>query len=148
MARVLFIDDEPEVRTAVERRLQRHGFEVETADCASAGIAKIEASEPPFDVIVTDMSMEDADSGLRVLQAAFAKDLFAEVIVLTAYGTVSNAVECMRRGAFDYVEKNTPGIDVFEILTMKVERAIERRRQDVRTVELWERTAKSKQNPN
>ena len=38
----------------------------------------------PFDLIVTDMSMEDPDSGLRVLQAAFSRDLFAEVIVLAS----------------------------------------------------------------
>ncbi len=117
---------------------------MDVADSAASGTQLIEKSDPPYDVIVTDMSMEDAQAGMRVLHASFMRDLFAEVIVLTAYGTVANAVECMRRGAFDYVEKNTPGVDVFEVLVMKVERAVERRRHDVRTVELWERTAKSK----
>ena len=51
-----------------------------------------------------------------MLQTALTTDVFSEVIVLTAYGNVANAVECMKRGAFDYVEKNIPGVDVFELL--------------------------------
>ena len=85
------------------------------------------------------------ERGLQVLQAAFMRDLFAEVIVMTAYGNVANAVECMRRGAFDYIEKNAPGTDAYEVLSQKVDQAMDRRRRDVRTVELWERAAESKQ---
>ena len=47
-------------------------------------------------------------------------------------------------GAFDYIEKNAPGVDVYEILAMKIDQAIERRRHDVRTIETWERAARSK----
>jgi DNA-binding NtrC family response regulator len=57
--------------------------------------------------------------------------LFAEVIVLTAYGNVQNAVECMKRGAFDYVEKNIPGVDVFDLLVLKIQQAVEHRRDTV-----------------
>ena len=89
--------------------------------------------------------MEDPDSGLEVLQAAFSRDLFAEVIIMTAYGNVANAVECMRRGAFDYIEKNAPGLDAYEMLAIKVDQALDRRRRDVHTVALWERAAKSKE---
>ncbi len=130
---------------AVRRRLERNGLEVTTAGSAAEGSEKIASAEKAYDVIVTDMSMDEPNSGLDVLQAAFARDLFAEVIVMTAYGNVGNAVECMRRGAFDYIEKNTPGVDAYEILTMKIDQAMERRRRDVRTVELWERAAKSKE---
>ena len=91
------------------------------------------------------MSMEDPNSGLDVLQAAFSRDLFAEVIVMTAYGNVANAVECMRRGAFDYIEKNAPGVDAYEMLAIKVVHAMDRRRHDVQTIALWERAAKSKE---
>lgn len=145
MCRVLVIDDEEAVVAAVRRRLERDGFDVETAGSASEGIAAIMDRPKPYDVIVTDMSMDNPDSGLQVLHAAFTRDLFAEVIVMTAYGNVANAVECMRRGAFDYIEKNAPGLDVFEILSIKIGQAIDRRRRDVRTVELWERAAKSKE---
>jgi len=83
---------------------------------------------------VTDMVMESPTSGLEVLQAALTTDVFSEVLVLTAYGNVGNAVECMKRGAFDYVEKNIPGVDVFELLSMKVDQALDRRRSSVATL--------------
>lgn len=142
MNRILVIDDEETVLAAVSRRLERAGHQVVTAPTAEAASAIIQAAEPAFDVIVTDMSIEEPDAGLRVLNAAFARDIFAEVIVMTAYGNVANAVECMRRGAFDYIEKNMPGVDVYELLVMKVESALDRRRQDVRAVERWERAAR------
>ncbi len=137
------IDDEQDVLRAVSRRLERNGLQVDTAPNASEGIEKIQKAQRAYDVVVTDMSMDDPNAGLKVLHAAFARDLFAEVIVMTAYGNVANAVECMRHGAFDYVEKNEPGVDAYEVLAAKVDRALDRRRRDVRTVELWERTARS-----
>lgn len=144
MCRVLVIDDEEAVVAAIKRRLERDGFVVETASSAVEGIEKIMETPNPYGVIVTDMSMDNPDSGLQVLHAAFTRDLFAEVIVMTAYGNVANAVECMRRGAFDYIEKNAPGVDAYEVLSIKIGQAMDRRRRDVRTVELWERAAKSK----
>lgn len=145
MSRVLVIDDEESVAAAVARRLQREGYVVTTAENSEAGIRMIGEAENPFDVIVTDMSMENPDSGLHVLQAAFARDLFAEVVVMTAYGNVANAVECMRRGAHDYIEKNAPGIDVYDLLAIKVNSAMDQRRQNVQTIALWERAARSKE---
>lgn len=141
MCRVLVIDDEEAVCQAVRRRLEREGYTVTAAYSAAEGMDVIQSADPAFDVIVTDMSLEDPDAGLRVLNAAFARDLFAEVIVMTAYGNVGNAVECMRRGAFDYIEKNAPGFDAYEMLAMKIEHAMDRRRQDVRTLQRWERAA-------
>ncbi len=145
LVRVLVIDDEEGVLNSIRRRLERSGYAVTVANSAAEGISTIGSAEKPFDVIVTDMSMDNPNSGLDVLNAAFARDLFAEVIVMTAYGNVGNAVECMRRGAFDYIEKNSPGVDAYEILAMKIDQAMDRRRRDVRTVEMWERAAKSKE---
>lgn len=145
MARVLVIDDEEEVLLAVSRRLSREGFDVTPATNSEQGIEKIETVDIPFDVVVSDMSMEGTQSGLNILNAAFSRDLFAEVIIMTAYGNVANAVECMRRGAFDYIEKNQPGVDTYDLLANKVHGAMERRRRDVRTIELWERAAESKE---
>lgn len=145
MCRVLVIDDEEDVLNAVRRRLEREHYQVDTAPNSEEGIRMIGDAPKAYDVIVTDMSMEDPESGLRVLHAAFARDLFAEVIVMTAYGNVANAVECMRRGAFDYIEKNSPGVDAYEVLAMKTAQAMDRRRQDVRTIATWERAAKAKE---
>jgi DNA-binding NtrC family response regulator len=141
MFRVLVIDDEEDVLKAVRRRLEREGYTVTTAANAKEGIAMIGDAEKPFDVVVTDMSMEDPGAGLKVLRAALARELFAEVIIMTAYGNVANAVECMRRGAFDYIEKNVPGVDAYEQLSEKIDEAIERRRRDVQAVSLWESVA-------
>lgn len=134
MCRILVIDDEEMVRNAVKRRLEREGYSVMTADSQAAGLEAINNKVPPFDVVVTDMVMEFPDSGLQILQGALSRDVFTEVVVLTAYGNVGNAVECMKRGAFDYVEKNIPGVDVFELLFMKVQQALERRKMSLATL--------------
>jgi len=145
LCRILVIDDEEAVRSAVKRRLERDGYAVDTAESQAAGIEAIKNQNPPYDVVVTDMVMESPTSGLEVLQAALTTDVFSEVIVLTAYGNVANAVECMKRGAFDYVEKNIPGVDVFELLSMKVEQALERRRSSVATLRKIEQYSGIKQ---
>lgn len=142
MFRVLVIDDEDGVRAGITRRLEREGYVVTSAATAEEGIELIRREENPFDLVVTDMSIEDPEAGLRILTAAFERDLLAEVIVMTAYGNVANAVECMRRGAFDYIEKNQPGVDAYELLIMKIEQAMEQRRHDVRAVQRWERAAR------
>jgi len=134
MPRILIVDDEPDIREAVSRRLGREGFRVEQAESQSEAESKIAAAEPPYDLILTDMVMEDPESGVRTLEAALSRDVFSEVIVLTAYGNVGNAVECMRRGAFDYIEKNTPGVDVYELLVIKIRQALEHRRMSLQTL--------------
>lgn len=141
MPRVLVVDDEDEVRAAIKRRLERDEYEVATAGGAGEAEEAIRRASPSFDVVVTDMSMEEADSGLAVLRESVAHDLFTEVIVLTAYGNVANAVESMRRGAYDYLEKNVPGVDVYELLALKVGQAMERRRSAVSTVRRLEQFA-------
>ena len=143
MCNVLVIDDEEAVRSAVKRRLERDGYTVVVADSQAAGIEAITSHSPPFDVVVADMVMESPTSGLEVLQAALTTDVFTEVIVLTAYGNVANAVECMKRGAFDYVEKNIPGVDVFELLSLKLEQALERRRTSLATLRRMDQYTKS-----
>jgi len=128
MCKILLADDEPDVRGMIERRLTREGFKIETADSAASAKERIAQANPFYDVIVADMVMEDEESGLNVLKAAFARNIFSEVIVLTAYGSVQNAVECMKRGAFDYLEKNIPGVDVMDLLVLKIYNAVEHRR--------------------
>ena len=134
MSRILCVDDEDEVRSALKRRLEREGHTVDTANGVKEGIAVIHQSSPSYDVIITDMSMEESDSGKLMLKAAVEHDVFTEVIVLTAYGNVQNAVECMQLGAYDYVEKNIPGADVYELLILKLNRALDQRRATMRTL--------------
>ena len=144
MCRILIVDDEEEVREAVKRRLEREGYKIQTAPSEAQGIELLQQSSPTYDIVITDMSMEDPGSGIRILEQTVGRDVFSEVIVLTAYGNVANAVECMKRGAFDYVEKNMPGVDVYELLCLKVQQAVERRRAAVETVRRLEAFTKSR----
>jgi DNA-binding NtrC family response regulator len=143
MSRILVVDDEDEVRCVLQRRLERAGYTVYTACSAAEGVEALQDGGPSFDVVVTDMSMEDGESGVKMLKAALERDVFTEVIVLTAYGNVKNAVHCMQLGAYDYVEKNIPGVDVFELLILKVERAIQQRQSTARTLDRLARIGQS-----
>ena len=134
MCKILVVDDEEEVRAAIQRRLIRDGFKVDVAGGEEEALERIKAADPSYDVVLTDMVMESPDSGMSILQAAVGQDIFSEVIVLTAYGNVANAVECMKRGAFDYVEKNIPGVDVYDLMSIKIAQALDRRRSSVNTV--------------
>ena len=142
MGKILVVDDEDEVRLSIERRLKREGHEVNIAGSQEEASATIEGAEPSFDVVLTDMLMESPSSGVEVLKAALAKDVFTEVVILTAYGNVANAVECMKMGAFDYVEKNIPGVDVYELICIKIDQAMERRRASLSTVRRLEQFAR------
>jgi DNA-binding NtrC family response regulator len=142
MGKILVVDDEEDVRHSIERRLKREGHEVTIAGSQAEAEQVVGAQEVPFDVVLTDMLMETPASGVEVLKAALARDVFTEVVVLTAYGNVSNAVECMKMGAFDYVEKNIPGVDVYELICIKIEQAMERRRSSMSTLRRLEQFAR------
>ena len=142
MGKILIVDDEDDVRLSLERRLRREGHSVETSASQGAALELIAKSDVPFDVVLSDMLMESPSSGVEVLKATLARDVFTEVVILTAYGNVANAVECMKMGAYDYVEKNIPGVDVFELICIKIEQALERRRSSLSTVRKLEQFAK------
>ncbi len=131
MGRILVVDDEELAREAIKLRLEHDGHQVDTAASETEAIEKIRTAQLPYDVVVTDMVMETENSGLEVLKAALLRDVLTEVIVLTAYGSVANAVECLKRGAYDYLEKNIPGVDVYDLLALKVERAMEHRAESI-----------------
>lgn len=140
MSRILCVDDEDEVRIALKRRLEREGHAVDMANGVKEGAEMIRNSAPSYDVVITDMSMDEDDSGIQMLKAAVEHDVFTEVIVLTAYGNVQNAVACMQMGAYDYVEKNIPGADVYELLILKLNRALEQRQATLRTLNRLKKT--------
>ena len=142
MGKILVVDDEEDVRQSIQRRLKREGHDVQIAGSQADGEQVVGVQEVPFDVVLTDMLMESPNSGVEVLKAALARDVFTEVVVLTAYGNVANAVECMKMGAFDYVEKNIPGVDVYELICIKIEQAMERRRSSMSTLRRLEQFAR------
>ncbi len=121
MAKVLVVDDQRNMRTTLALMLRGAGFEVEEA---ADGVQGAElGAKGAFDVVLTDLRMGSQD-GIGVLRAVKEAEANAEVIVMTAYGTIESAVEAMRLGAFDYIQK--PFTE--EELLVKVQRAIEKRR--------------------
>ncbi len=116
-ARVLVIDDEAIVRVSCKRVLEPQGYEVEVTERGAEALRMLQ--ERPFDVVVTDLLMPDMD-GLEVLKKI--KESWPEipVIIITGYGTVSTAVQAVKLGAYDVVEKPfTP-----ETILQVVERAL------------------------
>ena len=101
-ARVLVLDDEPRMADIVGMVLGRSGHEVESFSEPEAALAALEAR--PADVLITDLRMPGID-GLGVLKRARAQDPELPVILMTAHGSVPTALEAMREGAFDYVQK-------------------------------------------
>jgi DNA-binding NtrC family response regulator len=99
---VMVVDDEPGIRTALRANFLRHGWRVETASGVRDAIFKLEDRE--FDLVVTDIRMPDG-TGLEVMRSARRATPGAAIILLTAYGSVPDAVSAMRDGALDYLTK-------------------------------------------
>jgi DNA-binding NtrC family response regulator len=99
---VIVVDDEPGIRTALRANFLRHGWRVETASCVREAIRNVESRD--FDLVVTDIRMPDG-TGMDVMRAARKASATTAVILLTAYGSVPDAVNAMRDGALDYLTK-------------------------------------------
>ncbi len=104
--RILVADDEEGVRSFVAEALEREGHEVvQAADGAEALAA---AREEPFDVVITDLQMPRLD-GMSLVRALRTEQPDVELVVLTAFGDVATAVEAMKLGVFDYLQKPLSG---------------------------------------
>ena len=119
---VMVVDDEPGIRTALRANFLRHGWRVETASCVREAVRNVEGRD--FDLVVTDMRMPDG-SGMEVMRAARKASPETAVILLTAYGSVPDAVTAMRDGALDYLTKPIP----FDRLQATAAQVIHRARQ-------------------
>ena len=105
--RVLIIDDEDIVRVSCQRILVPEGYEVRSTNSAAEGLGLL--AHEPVDVVLTDLKMPDID-GMQVLEKIKEKWPDIEVIMITGYQTITTAVEAIKLGAFDYIEKPfTPG---------------------------------------
>ncbi|RMG07414.1 MAG: sigma-54-dependent Fis family transcriptional regulator [Planctomycetota bacterium] len=102
MAKVLIVDDERSLLELLEIVLSRSGHEVLTCDGAAAAL-KLFGDEKP-DIVLLDLRL-GTDDGLDVLARLRTQDPDVPVVVITAYSTWDNAVEAMRRGAYDFIKK-------------------------------------------
>jgi DNA-binding NtrC family response regulator len=99
---VLIIDDEAEIRESLQTLLELEGFAVETAASGEAGLQRI--GEHPFDLILLDLTLPGRN-GMEVLAEIRAHETGLPVIMITAFGTVENAVRAMQGGAANFVQK-------------------------------------------
>src|SRR3954468_10087438 len=121
MPEILVVDDQRNMRTTLAMMLRGAGYEVDEASDGSEGADR--GARGAYDVVLTDLRMGGFD-GIGVLRAVKESHAMTEVIVMTAYGTIESAVEAMRLGAFDYIQK--PFTE--QELLVKVERANHNRR--------------------
>ncbi len=129
---VLLVDDEPLLLNSLRRILEGSGHRVALAESAEA--AEPYLRDPNLDVILLDLQL-GRTSGLDLLDRLMGDRPELEVIMMTGHGTIESAVGCIRRGAFDYLEK--PFDDIHRIRT-SVSQALERRRLVRRNRELEE----------
>ena len=119
---ILAIDDELELLRSMRKILGREGFTVITAASGEEGLLVLQQDQPP-DLVLVDMMMPGI-GGMEVLRAVQKRHADTQVIVITAYATVENAVQAIREGAYDYLPKPFSA----DHLVLSVNRAMERGR--------------------
>ncbi len=122
LARVLVVDDQPAFRRLLARILDEAGYEVEEA--ADGHIALALARKRPVHLILTDIRMPGMD-GHALLAKVRQEMPETQIVLLTAFGSVPDAVEAMKQGAFDYLTKPLANPDELKLV---VERALQHRR--------------------
>ena len=120
--RILIVDDEESIRTFLQKVCVREHYQVSTA--ADLRSAQESLADGPYNLVILDLSLPDG-SGLEVLRQAKAVHPESEVIILTGYGDLESAVESLRLGAYDYLQK--PVFDL-QLILRSVSRALERQR--------------------
>ena len=99
---ILLVDDEESIRMSVKTYLEDGGYRVNTAESGDKAVEMIR--ENYFDVIITDLMMDGID-GIGVLKVANELHPSTPVMILTGYGSLDTAIDALRLGAFDYMQK-------------------------------------------
>ena len=102
MAKILVIDDERAIRNTLKEILEMESHEVETAE--NGRIALDKAKQQQFDLIFSDIKMPEMD-GLELLTALREAEIDSPVVMISGHGTIETAVECIKKGAFDFIIK-------------------------------------------
>jgi two-component system response regulator AtoC len=136
LKKILVVDDEASMRHMLQLVLEKEGYQV--TDCAEGGAALELLRDEPIDVVLCDIRMPGMD-GRMFLEAVSRLKLTATIIMMSAYGTIDTALECMKRGAYDYIAKPFKPDEV--VLTLK--KAEERFRLRQENLRLREELARS-----
>jgi DNA-binding NtrC family response regulator len=126
---VLIVDDEAEIRESLEALLEIEGYAVSSAASGQEGVAQI--AERPFDVVLLDLALPDKN-GMDVLAEVRLLNPTQAVIMITAYGTVENAVRAMQSGATNFIQKPWDN----EKLLADVRAAVARSRAEEENIQL------------
>lgn len=117
MAKILIVDDDPQLRRSFEKLLSSEGHFIETAATGETGIEKVRQHVP--DLVIMDVRMPGI-GGLEAFQEMMKIDSRLPVIIMTAYGTTDTAIEATKLGAFDYVLKPFEIPDVLDVIEKAV----------------------------
>jgi DNA-binding NtrC family response regulator len=128
--KILIVDDEKNIREGLRKAIELDGYDALTAEDGLMGL-KIFQSED-IDLIIADLKMPNM-SGEEMLKKIIQKDKTIPVIILTGHGTIENAVETMRIGAYDFLEK-PPHL---KRLSLLIKRALERKKLEIENRELY-----------
>jgi two-component system, OmpR family, response regulator len=101
--KVLVVDDDPVTRSLLTKRLSKDDYQVETAASGVDAVRMI--THAYYDVVLTDLMMPGGVDGIGVLETAKENNLKTEVILITAHGSIDNAIVAMKKGANDYLQK-------------------------------------------
>jgi DNA-binding NtrC family response regulator len=127
MEPLLLVEDKNELRAMLRKALERAGYEVDEAPDGSAAIQRLRARR--YQLVVTDLKMPGA-SGLDVLRESKQADATIPVILLTAFGSVEEAVAAMKEGAFDFLQKPVD-LDHLKLLVQRAARQQELLRENL-----------------
>lgn len=119
MKNILIIDDEEKLRGLLARIVKSEGFEVLEADDLKSGFKKLEHNE--VDVILCDVKLPDGN-GVDFVEKIKANFPLVEVILLTAFGKISDGVKAMKNGAFDYIVKGDDNDKIIPLLYKAIEK--------------------------
>jgi DNA-binding NtrC family response regulator len=126
---VLIIDDEAAIRESLQTLLEIEGYDIETATDGAEGLARL--ADRPFDLVLLDFALPERN-GIEILEEIRERDAELAVIMITAYGTVENAVNAMQAGATNFIQKPWDN----EKLLADIRTAVGRRRAEEEVVHL------------
>jgi len=118
---ILFVDDQREILSLVDEYLSRHGYSVTIINNGMKALELVK--ERDFDIVLTDLRMPGF-SGLELLSAIKKYRPAIEIIIITGYGTIESAVEALKLGCYDYIQKPIK----FDRLKLLIDRIIEKKK--------------------
>ena len=114
---ILVVEDDPEMRKGLFDGLSHNGYSISSAENATTALKVFD--QKPFDLVITDIKLPDQD-GFHLLSTLKTRAAHVPVIMMTGFGTIQNAVEAMRKGAYDYLVKPFS----IEMIEKQIERAL------------------------